>query len=149
MRIAVTLERRERDRVKEREGGNRWKRTVRQLIRASTHAVNDQIQTLRITSSISPPPPPIHPPPPPPTQRTARAVGFYLSCVQAQASVKRAEESAGASALSSGRETRASITCNLATSACLIHCRWMAGQRGECCPATPWLIHHIFHGRVF
>lgn len=59
------------------------------------------------------PPAPRPPPPPIPPQPTARAVGFYLSCVQAQASVKRAEESAGASALSSGRETRASITCNI------------------------------------
>ena len=38
---------------------------------------------------------------PPPT----RAFGFYLSCVQAQASVKRAEETGAASALSSGWET--------------------------------------------
>lgn len=50
---------------------------------------------------------------PAPSQPTTPAVGFYLSCVQAQASVKGAEGSVGASALSSGRETRASITCNI------------------------------------
>lgn len=48
-----------------------------------------------------------------PSQPTAPAVGFYLSCVQDQASVKGAEGSVGASALSSGRKTRASITCNI------------------------------------
>lgn len=58
---------------------------------------------------------------------------FYLSCVQAQASVKWAGETSAASVLSSSWETHASITCNtesfLATSVCLIHSRWMVRQR--------------------
>lgn len=68
-----------------------------------------QIKTLRIFSCIPPPPPPpvqLYTPSSsfssssPPT----RAFGFYLSCVQAQASVKRTEETGAASALSSGWE---------------------------------------------
>lgn len=85
-----------------------------------------QIKTLRISSCISPPPPaPVQPP------AAARAFGFYLSCVQAQASVKRAEETSAASALSSGWETHASIMCNIALLGPLCVFEQMDGEAGD------------------
>lgn len=71
--------------------------------------------------------------------------------------MKRAEESAGASALPSGRETRASITCKIELFGhfCMSDPQQMDGETVYVCvwgggyPATPWLIHHIFHWRVF
>lgn len=82
-----------------------------------------------------------HPPAPP---NPARAVRFYLSCVQTQASVKRAEESATASALSGGRETRASITCNIELLGhfCASDPEQMDGETvGRRYPEVSWLIH--------
>lgn len=81
---------------------------------------------------------------PPPSHHPACAVGFYLSCVQTQASVKWAEESATASALSGGWETRASITCNIELLAhfCASDPEQMDGEtEGGRYPAASWLIH--------
>lgn len=126
---------REREKEQGREGASEFLemkgvRRVRIRTRASTHPACTQIKTLRIPPCISllllllQPPPPPHPIDLPP----ARAYGFYLSCVQAQASVKRAEKTSPASALSRGWRTHASITCNIELlcpfCVCLIRSGW-------------------------
>lgn len=71
-----------------------------------------------------------------------RAFGFYLSCVQAQASVKPAEEISAASALSSGWETHASITWNIELLGpfCVFDPQQMDGEAGDN------IQHHTFLG---